>query len=194
MNRNAEEVLKKLKRGNHFFKLGQPRNPNNDNIRRKEVLDNGQNPFVTILTCSDSRVPPELIFDRGIGDLFVIRNAGNILDDVTIGTIEYAVEHLKTPLVVILGHQDCGAVKATIQGGDLPGHLSAITKKIMPAVEACRGEKGDLILHSIRANSYRVAHELRERSEILKNAILDGRTAIIAAYYSLETGEVEFLD
>jgi carbonic anhydrase len=127
----------------------------------------GQHPFAVILTCSDSRVPPEVIFDQGIGDLFVIRNAGNIVDDVVIGSIEYAVEHLHTPLVIVLGHQQCGAVTAALKGGKATGHIASVIEKILPAVADARKQPGDSLLNAIDANVARMVNELRASHPVL---------------------------
>ena len=107
--------------------------PNQGVERRKELVE-GQHPFAIILCCSDSRVPPEVIFDQGLGDLFIVRTAGNVFDNIALGSIEYAVEHLEVPLLVVLGHGQCGAVTATVEGGHAPGHISNVVEAIQPAV------------------------------------------------------------
>jgi len=164
---------------------------------KREALLKGQKPFAAIISCSDSRVPPELIFDQGLGDLFIIRNAGNIIDAVSLGSIEYAVEHLKTSLIVVLGHQSCGAITATVEGGEAPGSISAIVKKITPSVEKAK-QAGDvsneeLIEKSIRRNVKATITEI-EMSPIVKHALKNGELSILGAEYHLDSGEVEWLN
>ena len=140
---SANEALQKLIDGNKRFVTGQFALKDLGDARREELVK-GQKPFAVILTCSDSRVPPEHIFDQGLGDIFVVRNAGNVVDPVTLGSIEYAVEHLLAPLVVVLGHDYCGAVKAAVDGGEAPGSIGAIIAKLLPSVEKAKatGQQG----------------------------------------------------
>src|SRR5262252_9569528 len=132
---SADEALKKLIAGNERYVRAKVNHPDESLARRKE-LTTGQHPFAVILGCADSRVSPELLFDEGLGDLFVIRVAGNIVDDAVLGSIEYAVEHLDTKLIVVLGHEKCGAVSAAVEGGDVPGHLKALVAAIQASVLA----------------------------------------------------------
>lgn len=164
--------------------------------KRKKLIDEGQKPFAVIVTCSDSRVPPELIFDQGLGDLFVIRVAGNVIDSVGMGSIQYAVEHLHVPLVVVLGHEKCGAVHATIAGGELPGSLPSIAQRIQPSVDKVKTEHGES--HSnesqvIEAN-VDASVEILNNDVLLKHMIETGAVKALGAVYQLETGLVKFND
>ena len=151
-NKNEiEGALKRLIDGNNRYVSSKMAHPNQTENRRKEVIK-GQKPFAVIVGCSDSRIPPEIIFDQGIGDLFVIRVAGNIVDDVALGSVEYAVDHLGTKLVIVLGHGNCGAVTATVQGGEAHGHIGSIVRTIAPAVEKARAQTGELIDNAIKIN------------------------------------------
>ena len=136
-NLSTEQALKKLQEGNKRFIEFKQKHPDENRKRRKEMLK-GQHPFVVILSCSDSRVPPELIFDQGLGDIFEIRNAGNVLDDHVIGSIEYAVMHCGVKLIVIMGHQDCGAIAATLSGISETKYIKSLEDSIMPAIDDCK--------------------------------------------------------
>ncbi len=188
----ADQALQMLIEGNRRYTTGKAEHPHQSGERRIEVLA-GQHPFVTILSCSDSRVPPEVFFDQGIGDLFIIRNAGNIVDDVVLGSIEYAAEHLGVPLVVVLGHTKCGAVTATVQGGETPGHIGSIVKTIQPAVTASKDESGDAVLNAIRANVRLTVDQIRKSEPILVEMGQHGKLLVVGAIYHLETGDVEVL-
>jgi carbonic anhydrase len=191
-NQTINESLRKLTEGNNRFAVSKPVRPNQTKERRNEV-SKGQNPFAVIVGCSDSRIPPEIIFDQGLGDLFVIRVAGNIVDDVALGSIEYAVDHLGTPLVVILGHGKCGAVTAAVQGGEAHGHIGAIIKAIEPAVEKAKTQSGDLTDNAVRANVGFVVDAVRSSKPILTKALDQGKVKIVGAYYDIESGKVEFI-
>lgn len=188
----ADEALTRLKGGNSRYVKGAAKHPNQDKQARESVAKT-QKLFAVILGCADSRVPPEVLFDQGIGDLFVVRVAGNLADDAIIGSIEYAVEHLGTHLVVVLGHERCGAVKATVDGGEAPGHIGALVNAIQPAVTKARGEKGDLLDNSVKENAEMVAEQLRESKPILEEMVKKGKIKIVAARYDLDTGVVELL-
>jgi carbonic anhydrase len=158
-------------------------------------LTNSQHPFAIIVSCSDSRVPPEIVFDQGLGDLFVIRVAGNVIDDHSLGSIEYAVDHLAVRLVVVLGHQRCGAVKAakdTIAAKtEAPAHIQSLVTAIQPAVEAT--VHGDLET-TVKANVKDVLQALRSSTPVLKPKVDSGELRVLGAYYTLDTGAVSFLD
>lgn len=191
----AEEAKNLLLEGNKRFNTGLPAQKNTGSARRLELRDKGQKPFAVVLTCSDSRVPPELLFDQSVGDLFVVRNAGNILDPVSLGSVEYAVDHLHTPLVLVLGHDKCGAVKAAVDGGEAPGSIDAIVKKIKPAVEKARatGVAGEeLYARAEDENIQSVVAELKE-SPVIKHFLADGRVTVAGAKYYLGPGEVRFI-
>jgi len=181
-----------LVEGNRRFASGLATHPHQSTSRRMEVLG-GQRPFAVILTCADSRVPPEVFFDQGIGDLFVIRNAGNIVDEVVLGSIEYAVEHLGAPLVVGVGHTKCGAVTATVQGGEAPGHISSIVTTILPAVQATRGQAGDTVMNVTLANIHNMVAAIQTSQPILAEAVRHNHIQVAGAMYHLDSGKVEFL-
>jgi len=189
---NVRQSLKKLLDGNRRCATCKQQNPRQDAKRRKEVTK-GQKPFAVIVGCSDSRIPPELIFDQGLGDLFVVRLAGNIVDALALGSIEYAVEHLGTKLVVVLGHGKCGAVTAAVQSADAPGHVSAIVKAIQPAIKKVQKMPGDLVDNAIRANTSLVVGKIKTSKPILAEMVEKGEIEVIGAYYNIETGAVEIL-
>src|SRR5262249_27440652 len=146
-----------------------------------------------ILSCADSRVAPEIIFDQGLGDLFDVRVAGNIAGDPELASIEYAAEHLQVPLVVVMGHQKCGAVTAAAEGGEAHGHLPALIEAIRPAVEKAKGLPGDHIENAVRINVENVVRQLRESEPVLKELVGKQQLRIVGAVYSLDTGKVDWL-
>ena len=188
----ADQALKFLEDGNKRFVAARFDNAKKSDARRAEVAK-GQKPFAVIIGCSDSRVPPEVVFDQGLGDLFIVRLAGNIVDDAALGSIEYAVDHLGAPLIVILGHQRCGAVEATVQGGEAHGHIPILLKAIQPAVDQAKGRPGDLLDNAIRANVALVAAKLKGAAPILAPAVKEGKVKVVGAYYDLDTGKVSLL-
>jgi len=163
--------------------------------KRRAELTKSQHPFAIVLGCADSRVPPEIAFDQGLGDLFVVREAGNVIDDHSLGSIEYAVDHLAVRLIVVLGHQRCGAVKAAkdtiAANGKAPGHIQSLVTAIEPAVEETT--KGDLNA-TIEANVKNVKQALCSSTPILKPKVDSGELKVVGAYYSLDTGTVAFMD
>jgi len=187
-----DENVQKLIEGNKRFAASKPIHPNQTTERRVEV-SKGQKPFAVILGCSDSRIPPEIIFDQGLGDLFIIRVAGNIVDDIALGSIEYAVDHLGVQLVVVLGHGKCGAVSATVQGGEAHGHINCIVKAIAPAVEKAKKQSGDLIDNSIKANVELVVDQIVSSKPILSELVKEAKLKIAGAYYNIENGVVELI-
>jgi carbonic anhydrase len=189
----GDAPLDRLMAGNRRYVAGQAMHPDATTERRGEVAK-GQHPFAVIVGCADSRVPPEVVFDQGLGDLFVIRIAGNVLGDAAIGSIEYAVEHLGCELVVVVGHERCGAVDAVLKGGDLPGHMSSFTPAIRPVIDGAKKKGGDVLDNAVRANAARVAKELTECEPILSEFVHLGKLKIVGARYDLDTGEVELLD
>lgn len=188
----ADQALKTLTDGNKRYASLKQKHPNQGLKRRAEV-SKGQKPFAAIVGCSDSRIPPEILFDQGIGDIFVIRVAGNIVDDVALGSIEYAVDHLGTKLVVILGHSKCGAVTATVQGGEAHGHIGSIVKAIIPAVKKAKGKKGDLTDNAIRVNIDLVTKQVKTSAPILAKLVRAGKVKVVGAYYDIDSGLVEIL-
>jgi carbonic anhydrase len=188
------EAISKLKEGNGRYTSGNLQHPGQTAERRTE-LAKSQHPFAGIVSCSDSRVPPEILFDQGLGDLFIVRVAGNVINDEGLGSIEYTVDHLGTRLILVLGHQRCGAVDAareTIAAkGKAPGHIQSLVTAIKPAVEATA--KDDLET-TIKANVKNVVQALRSSTPILKAKVDSGDIQVIGGYYSMDTGAVTFLD
>jgi carbonic anhydrase len=138
-------------------------------------------------------VPPELVFDQGLGDIFVVRVAGNVASDAELGSLEYGAEHLQIPLLVVLGHQHCGAVTAAVEGGTVPGHIAALVKLLQPAVEGSRGLAGDPVENAVKMNVELVVKQLRTSEPILKELVDHGKLKIVGAVYSLDTGKVTWL-
>lgn len=189
---SPEAALQRLIDGNARYVAGHAVHPNQSVARRVEVVA-GQEPFAVIVTCSDSRVAPEFYFDQGIGDLFVVRDAGNVLNDHVIGSIEYAVEHLHASIILVVGHEKCGAVAAAIAGGRAEGRIGTIIEAIRPAVKETRNQAGDKTDNAIRGNARRVAKTLAVTAPILSHAVQTGEIKIFAARYDLSSGRVELL-
>lgn len=189
---NADEALKILSEGNKRYVVGKFIRPHQTSVRRAELIE-GQHPFAIVLSCSDSRIPVELVFDQGVGDIFVVRNAGNIADDVALASIEYAAAHLHVSLAVVLGHGSCGAVTATASGGELEGHLPAIASAIRPAVDKAKTQQGDLVNNAARANAVMVAEQLRTSKPVLSELVKSRKLTIVAAFYDIKSGKVEFI-
>jgi carbonic anhydrase len=190
----ADEALAELKAGNGRFVSGKAAHHNQSMQRIREVVA-GQKPEAVVLGCADSRVPPELIFDEGIGDLFVVRVAGNVAEPATTGSIEYAAEHLHVPLIVVLGHRKCGAVKATAEAhGAAEGNLGEIVKELEPAVAAARAHPGTrgIVDDAVHENAKLVAGQLVSESKVLEHLVHEGKVKIVTAVYDLETGKVEW--
>lgn len=184
-NASADQIWTDLEQGNKRYVSGQAR-PHNYVAKRKE-LAKGQHPKVAVLSCSDSRVPPEILFDQGLGDLFVVRSAGNSADAIGVGSLEYAVEHLGSTVIMVLGHQSCGAVKAACSGEKMPSrNLEAVVKPV--AASCTAGAKGDVTDAAVRDHVHRSAMSLLAESEILKHAADEGKLSIIEGYYELESG------
>lgn len=193
-NLSAEDAIKKLVEGNERFVELHLKHPDSNKKRRHEMLK-GQHPFVVILSCSDSRVPPELIFDQGLGDIFEIRNAGNVLDEHVIGSIEYAVMHCGVKLIVIMGHQDCGAIAATLSGKSETKYIKSLEDSIQPAVEDCK--KQGLKVNSdnvVKAHVMQDINELMTQDTDLVKYMKENNVKLVPAYYHLDTGKVDFLN
>jgi carbonic anhydrase len=200
----ASEAIKRLKEGNQRFVSGAPSiGANVQQIQRAGFVE-GQMPFAIILGCSDSRVPAEIIFDQGLGDLFVIRVAGNDVAPSQVGSVEFAADRFGTPLVVVLGHSMCGAVIATIEELERPAakqssNILSIVNRIRPVVEplfaaGLRNDPHKLLELSIKANILASANQLMHGSQLLENLVQSGKLTIIGAEYSIETGRVEFFE
>jgi carbonic anhydrase len=201
---SAREALERLRAGNRRFASGPPSRDLRASETRRSELATGQEPFAIVLGCSDSRVPAEIIFDQGLGDLFVIRVAGNIVASSQIGSVEFAAERFGTPLVVVLGHSQCGAVVATLEELMRPRekqsrNLRSIVDRIRPSVEALlatelRHDSEALVRHAVRSNVRVSANHLRQGSEVLEPRVQGGRLLVVGAEYSLETGIVDFFE
>jgi len=194
----SAESLARLKAGHERFLHGRFEHPHCDLDRRKSVFADGQHPFAAVISCSDSRVPVELIFDQGIGDLFVVRVAGNVCNGDEIASIEYAVEHLGAPLCVILGHTRCGAVTTVVSRSPLDGHLAQLMRKINDAADDARRENlalaGDgLVDAAARHNVQRGMAELMRESFLIAAHVNSGALEIAGAVYDLATGQIEWL-
>ncbi len=191
---SADRARKLLVAGNTRYVAGKRRPV--DYPRRREALVPGQKPFAIILGCADSRVPPEIVFDQGLGDIFILRVAGNIADPLELGSMEYAVEHFHTPLIAVLGHQKCGAVEATLEavnsGTTPPAHLADLVAAIRPAVEASRGMPGDPLENAIRENVRHTVAALKTTDPILAEAVGHGRLQVVGGEYALASGQVSF--
>ncbi len=196
-NLSPDEAQQQLRVGNDRYVADQPARPHGDASRRAEVAG-GQQPFATIVACADSRVCPEIVFDQGMGDLFVLRVAGNIEDDAILGSIEYASLHLGVNLIVVMGHQSCGAVAATVDNVDVDGpathsHIDALIDAIRPSVRRASDSGGDdLLEQSIRENAKAVAARIRMSEPVLAGLAARG-VEVRPAYYNLETGKVDWL-
>ena len=188
---DAEESLKKLMDGNRRF-VSETYDRGDIGPGRRAEISKGQRPFAVIVDCSDSRVVPEFIFDQGLGDLFVIRTAGNIVDDIAIGSVEYAVKHLGVRLVLVLGHDDCGAVKATVAGGKAEGHIDAILQAIRPAVAVAMQKPGNLLDNAIAQNVDMVINRLQSAQPILAQALQTVDVRIVGGVYHLKDGSVDW--
>jgi carbonic anhydrase len=191
------DALQKLMDGNKRFVAGTLAQKDLSAAKR-EGLSKGQNPFAIVLTCSDSRVPPELLFDQGLGDVFVVRVAGNIVDPIALGSIEYAAEHLGSPLLLILGHSKCGAVKATLEAKGKPdGNIGAIVKKIMPAVDVAKKKGGtpdEILETAIKENMKNVYTDVMKNSTIIPHLVEEGKFMIAAGEYDITSGKIEMIE
>lgn len=195
-NNNATLVAE-LNKGNQRFVSGSNTFPRTGAARRGETAK-GQTPFATVLTCADSRVSPEFIFDQGIGDLFVVRVAGNVSDTDEIGTIEYGVHHLKTPVLIVLGHTNCGAVKAVIEGAEVSQNIKFLVDNIVPAVEKAKKhwdghDHKALLSTAVDENVTQSIQDILKRSSEVREAVAEGHLTVLGAVYDIETGKVKWL-
>ncbi len=187
----AEAVLKLLSDGNWRFQSGMPLGLNRTPLRRQEVAS-VQKPMAAVVGCSDSRVPPELLFDVGLGDLYVVRAAGNVLDEAGLGSLEHAAMHLGVGLIVVLGHTGCGAVKAALSGARPEGHYSWIMGALDPAVRNTSRE-GDLVARCVLANIAWTVSKIQNAQPVLSGLCRSGPLAVRGALYDMDTGLVRFL-
>lgn len=186
---NAKEALNKLIEGNKRFVELNHVFPNITSKRRMELID-GQNPFAVIISCADSRVPPEIVFDRGLGDLFVIRNAGNLVSSNVIGSVEYAVFCLGVKLVAIIGHDNCGAIKATIDNFDKSVFIKDIIENIKPATNKAGNNFYDSVINNVKIQG----NKLKTAGNIIPAAIEKQEVEIVGGHYCLKTGKIDFFE
>jgi carbonic anhydrase len=193
----AEAVLKRLMEGNRRFAEGRAGRSRNDPLRRDELVG-GQKPVAAILGCADSRVPPELVFDQGLGDLFVVRGAGHVADGTNLGSLEFAVANLGVPLIVVLGHEGCGAVQAAVafaDAGEAPdGHLAAVVEAIEPVPGASGVSREARVDATIREHVRQTAERVRNAAPVLSERAKAGQLRVVAAIYRLGDGRVELID
>lgn len=197
----ADDALKMLVEGNQSFVKGQV-----DHLKKKSGTDSrtevakGQHPYAIILACSDSRVPPEILFDKGLGEIFVIRVAGNVVAPHELGGVEYAAEHLGSTLVMVLGHERCGAVTAAVDAtGPVEGNIGSIVNDIRPAVEKARARAGtktreELVEASVDENIKIISGSIESRSHVIHELVKEGKLKIVGAKYDLDTGVVKIMD
>ena len=185
---SPDDALAKLKEGNARFVTNKVSTGKPTAAKRAETA-RGQHPFAIVLGCADSRTSPEIVFDQNIGDLFVVRTAGNLVDDHALGSIEYAVEHLGARLIVVLGHERCGAVAAALASDTAPGHVQSLVRDLQPAVQAIKGKHGDANELAIAENARLMAEKIRSEAAL---GDLAKEVRIIPAVYNLDTGKVEW--
>ncbi len=192
---SAADALARLRAGNARFREGHLEHPDQGAVRMHQV-EREQHPFAAVLSCADSRVPPEIVFDEGLGDLFVVREAGHVAGAPTLGSIEYAVEHLGVRLVVVLGHEQCGAVTATVAAlaheREPEGHILSLFDLIAPALAQVPTTGADAVPRAVRANVDAVVATLRASHPILAHHLEDGSLQVVGGVYDLHTGAVEW--
>jgi carbonic anhydrase len=194
----SDQALQMLKDGNARFSAGHAQHPHQDAARLLETATNGQHPFATVITCSDSRVPVEIVFDQGIGDTFVIRVAGNVIDTDEAGSVEYGVDHLHTPVFVVLGHTNCGACTAVTEGAHLTGNIPALVDNIIPAKDKAIANYphltgSALVAEVIKQNVWQSIEDLYEISPISADLARAGNLKVIGAIYDIKTGQIEWM-
>ncbi len=194
---SSDEALARLKDGNERF-VSQPEVCSLDLAKQRGQVAGSQAPWATIISCADSRVPPELIFGgRGVGELFVARNAGNLVDTATLGTVEYGSAVLGSPLIVVLAHTSCGAVKAAcdvvLKNATFPGAIGTMIEPILPAALAARSEAGDFVNDTAKRSALRTAERLPAESTLISGLVKDGKLKVVAAIYDLQSGVVTYL-
>jgi carbonic anhydrase len=189
----SAQALERLLVGNRRYTAMRQLHPRQTDVHRQTLVE-GQHPFAAILSCSDSRVPAELIFDQGLGDLFIVRTAGHTMDELVLASLEYAVFSLQVPLLLVLGHTRCGAVMSAMQPQTLPGHLPHLMSRLRPALDTIDLTAEDALHQAIHANSRYTAQVIANHSQVLSEAVAAGRVEIVPAYYDLSTGRVDLLD
>ena len=193
----ADEALAKLKEGNMRYVAQASVAPHPDAARRHEPATGGQHPFATILSCADSRVPLEIVFDQGVGDIFAVRVAGNVAAVDEIGTMEYGAEHLAVPLIVVLGHTKCGAVTAVVKNEPVTENIGQLVAPIVPAVKSVKSRFAsasldDVISKSIEANVWQAISDIYAKSPLLKKMAAAGKVKVVGALYDIDSGKVQW--
>lgn len=186
-----QDWIEKLMQGNRRYVAERLEHPRRSSARRRRLAE-GQRPFAVILGCSDSRVPPAVVFDQGLGDLFVVRVAGNVASPTALGSIEYAVDQLGTRLVMVLGHSSCGAVTAALEGGKTPGSIGSLLKLIRPALAGAKRKPGDPVANAVHANVRQQVRQVR-RSPVIASWVKKSRVRVVGGVYDLQTGKVQML-
>ncbi len=188
---NPETALQALIEGNQRFSQHHQSFPHQAKSRLQEVSQS-QHPFATVLTCADSRVPVEILFDQGVGDIFDVRVAGNIVTPEVLGSLEYAIELLETPILMVLGHERCGAVTAAVENNPLPGDIGTFVQAILPAVEQSKGQAGDPVENAMQQN-VRYQLEQLKRSELVARRVAAGSLKLVGSRYDLDTGKISII-
>ena len=188
-----DEALRRLLDGNRRFVYANVSHPNQSPVHRLLVAREPR-PFAAILGCADARVPPELVFDQGVGDLFVVRVAGNVIDDFVLGSLEYAVSHFDVPLLLVLGHEHCAALAMALAGEPGGGHVATLLAAMQPALARARRQAGDVLDNAVVANVRLVVDRLREAEPVIAPRVRGGAFRIVGARYALNTGLVDLLD
>jgi carbonic anhydrase len=186
---SPDVALARLKEGNARF-VANPVSKGKPTAARRAETAASQHPLAIIVGCSDSRTAPELVFDQNLGDLFVVRTAGNLVDDHALGSIEYAVEHLGARLIVVLSHERCGAVKAALGSATAPGHIDSLVRDIQPAVKAAKRDRGDALANTVKENAGLVAEKIGKEAEFGEHK---AEVRIVTGYYHLDSGEVQWI-
>lgn len=194
----AEEALNRLKNGNARYASAKPQHVNESAARRMETSVNGQKPFASVLSCADSRVPVEQLFDFGVGDIFISRVAGNVALPAELGTLEYGADHLNIPLLVVLGHTKCGAVTAVFNDAKASGNLATLLEPIAPAVATAKVQYAGMdrtaqLDGAIRHNVWKAIEDVYTKSPVLRDLSKDGKLKVVGALYNIDTGRVEWL-
>lgn len=195
---SPDDALRLLHEGCERYAAHKPIHPNRDHDRRADTSSGGQRPFATILACSDSRVPVEVICDAGIGDIFVVRVAGNVVGPSQLGSIEYAIEHLAVPVLVVMAHSNCGAVSAVVHKGILHGNLSSLSERIYPAVLEARKiqpnrTNDQLVDEAAKQNMWNAIENFFKLSALIRNRVKNGSLKIFGAFYDIESGIVDWM-
>ncbi|MEH2306389.1 carbonic anhydrase [Nostoc sp.] len=189
---SPNEAIKRLLDGNQRF-INQKRQYPDQSLEHLRLVAKAQYPFAAILGCADSRVPAEIVFDQGLGDLFVVRVAGNVVSDIVIGSLEYSTTVLGSQLIVVLGHKRCGAVAEAIKNEPLPGRIGLIIEGIKPSVERVKLRTGDNMQNAVIANIQYQTEKLQESSTILAKLLSEGKLKIVGACYDIDTGKVKII-